>query len=175
MVHPFNGAARKSLPPLDRSCVFHSCWLGVPLGADSAALFFLLSQVDYNLVQDLSWAPFAVPGLGLFRFCRNIHRLYPPITTLLRRTPSLTPSAGSYAPAPGDCRVRCRLMERFGQVQLGMWDVCTICGPFMQAEVVIHRALHRFHTSTASTSQPNISLASGGLQGPDPILRASAQ
>lgn len=35
-------------------------------------------------------------------------------------------------------------MKRFGQVQLGMWDVCTICGPFMQAEVVIHRALHRF-------------------------------
>lgn len=26
-----------------------------------------------------------------------------------------------------------RLLNRFGQVQLGMWDVCIICGPFMQA------------------------------------------
>lgn len=40
----------ESLPPLDRSCVFHSCWLGSTLGADNAALFFLMSQLDYNLV-----------------------------------------------------------------------------------------------------------------------------
>lgn len=33
LVHPFNGAARKSLPPLDRSCVFHSCWLESPFGS----------------------------------------------------------------------------------------------------------------------------------------------
>lgn len=50
----------ESLPPLDRSCVFHSCWLGSTLGADNAALFFLMSQLDYNLVQNL----FALRPLG---------------------------------------------------------------------------------------------------------------
>lgn len=68
-----------------------------------------------------------------------------------------------------------RLLNRFGQVQLGMWDVCIICGPFMQAEVVIYCTLDRFHTSIPSTSQPNISPASGGFQGPDPILRVSEE
>lgn len=64
-----------------------------------------------------------------------------------------------------------RLVNSIGQVQLGMWDVCINCGPFMQAVVVIHRTLGRSHTSIPSTSQPNISLASGGLQVPDPIPR----
>lgn len=101
MVHPFNGAARKSLPPLDRSCVFHSCWLGVPLGADNAALFFLLSQVDYNLVQNLSWAPFAVPGSGPLPLLPQYLSPLPTLHHLAEKDGVSHTPCGQYVPAPG--------------------------------------------------------------------------
>lgn len=69
-----------------------------------------------------------------------------------------------------------RLLNRFGQVQLGivgrLYKLWAVHAGKWSSSTALWIG---FHTSTPSTSQPNISLASGGFQGPDPILRVSEE
>lgn len=60
-------------------------------------------------------------------------------------------------------------------MQLGMWDVCIICGPFMQAKVVIYYTLDPVPPLHCIHQPAKYQPGEWGFQGPDPMLTVSEE